>query len=289
MRKTFLVTFFGCVLLAGACTLSRPQHTFYSQFLRPDSLQLAEIWQPEGTSIRISHHGPAVENQYMALRIYFDARAAIDVYSKSGLIDNELGRWMWYPTPDEQEADGAGCDEYLVGSTVGLGGIQLWDGEESVPLATTGGRRSLVGRTRGGAFMEMISYGVPYGKDTVDVSLRVEVSDKDRWATVIVRELNGKPLRYLTGVNYHPGAEVAVKEGLAAVWGQHPANVSDHPIPIGAAIRFDPAQFPEVQNDGQAIRLISAPLSEFRTCIVSASEKETELGSPDRFFYFCNQ
>lgn len=289
MKKSVLTFIFGCMLLAGACKPSRQQHTFFSQFLRPDSLQLAEIWQPEGAPVRISHHGPAVENQYMALRIYFDARAAIDVYSKSGQIDNELGRWMWYPTPEQQEAEGAGCDEYFVGSTVGLGGIQLWDGEGSVPLQTTAGRRSLVGRTQNGAFMEMISYGVPCGKDTVDVSLRVEVSDEDRWATVIVRELNGKALRYVTGVNYHPGAQVQVKEGLAAVWGQHPANVSDHPSPIGAAIRFDPAQFPQVQDDGQAIRLISVPLAEFHTRIVSASEKETELGSAGRFFYFCNQ
>ncbi len=262
------------------------RHTYFSQFLRPDSLQVAEIWQPEGETLRVAHHGPAVENQFMALRIYFDARAAIDVYSKSGLIDNELGWWRWYPTPEEQEAHGAGCDEYYVGKTVGLGGIQLWDGEKAVPLATTAGRRSLVGRTDNGAFMEMISYGIPYLQDTVDVSLRIDVSDDSRWAMVSVKELNGNPVSFVTGVNYHPGSKIIRQEGLAAVWGEHPANISAHPIPIGGAIRFNPHDFQIVEDADNAIRLISKPLTEFRTQIISASEKESELNTAKRFFEF---
>lgn len=281
--KSLLLAF---LLPALSCAPRSAQHTFYSQFLRTDSLQVAEIWQPEGEKLPIAHHGPAVENQYMALRIYFDARAAIDVYSKSGLIDDELGRWRWYPTPEQQAGEGAGCDEYYVGRTVGLGGIQLWDGENALPLTTTRGRRSLVGRTDGGAFMEMISYGVPYQADSVDVSLRVDVSDKSRWATVTVREVSGKPLRFVTGINYHPGADIVNEAGLAAVWGEHPANISAHPIPIGGAIRYNPADFPQVEDTGDAIRLVSMPLAEFRTEILSASAKEKELSSAERFFPF---
>ena len=277
---------FTCLLLALACTPRPAGHTFYSQFLRTDSLQVAEIWQPEGETVPIAHHGPAVENRFMALRIYFDKRAAIDVYSKSGLLDNELGRWKWYPTPENQAAEGAGCDEYYVGKTVGLGGIQLWDGEKAVPLITGKGRRSLVDRTDNGAFMEMISYGVPYGADSVDVSLRVDVTDSSRWATVTVRELSGKPLRFVTGVNYHPGAEILSESGLAAVWGEHPANISAHPVPIGGAIRYNPADFPQAEDTGLAIQLVSVPLAAFSTEILSASAKEKELPAADRFFSF---
>lgn len=280
------ILFSACILPVLSCTPRPARHTFYSQFLRSDSLQTAQIWQPEGETVPIAHHGPAIENQYMALRIYFDGRAAIDVYSKSGLIDDELGRWKWYPTPEQQAAEGAGCDEYYVGKTVGLGGIQLWDGEKALPLTTSRGRRSLVGRTDGGAFMEMISYGVPCQGDSVDVSLRVDVRDDSRWAAVTVKELNGKPLRFVTGVNYHPGAEIINEPGLAAVWGEHPANISTHPVPIGGAIRYNPAHFPVVEDTGTAIRLVSTPLTEFHTDILSASAKEKELSSADCFFPF---
>lgn len=275
--------------LVLSCSTRKGQHTFYSQFLRSDSLQVAEIWQPEGTSLPIAHHGPAVENQFMALRIYFDARAAIDIYSKSGLLDNELGRWKWYPSPEQQSLEGAGCDEYYVGKTVGLGGIQLWDGEKTVPLESTRGRRGLVGRTENGAFMEMITYGIPYLQDTLDVSLRVDVTDDSRWATVTVRELGKKPVHFVTGVNYHPGSQVRTGTGQVAVWGEHPANISAHPVPIGGAIRFDPSCFPEMEDTGLEFRLFSVPLCEFSTQILSASVKEAELCSPERFFTFVGE
>ena len=286
MKKTGLFWMTGILLLAGACSSPVERHTYYSQFLRPDSLQLAEIWQPEGEKVPISHHGPAVENQFMALRIYFDGRAAIDVYSKSGLIDDELGRWHWYPTQEQIDTEGAGCDEYFVGKTVGLGGIQLWDGEKALPLETTAGRRSLVGRTDLGAFMEMISYGVPYLGDSLDVSLRVDMLDNSRWARVTARELNGKPFRIITGVNYHAGAQVLREPGLVAVWGQHPANVSASPIPIGGAIRFDTEVFPDVEDTGLDFRLVSVPQSVFQTQVAAASVKEADLSDAEHFFEF---
>ena len=305
MIKTLL--YLGAALLLSACKGPEVRHTFYSQFSRTDSLQVNEFFSPVGNEVNnVGHHGPAVENQYMALRFYFDGRGAIDVYSKSGKIDNELGRWLWYPSQDAQEKEGAGCDEYYVGKTVGLGGVRLWNGTEEVRLDATAGRRSTVGRTDNGAFMEMISYGVPYQEDTVDVSVRVDVFDNDRWATVTVRSLSGKPLRFATGVNYHPGAEkwqgncpdrgrpAPRGKGLAripgdhwvAVWGEHPADVSSHPTPIGGALRYDPSQFPETEDTGNAIRLVSVPLETFTTRIAAASIKEDDLNTPERFFAF---
>ena len=142
MKRFLLPLVAACLLLS--CRPAVQRHTFYSLFTRPDSVQVERVWEPQGEKVRISHHGPAVENRYMALRIYFDSRAAIDVYSKSGLIDDELGKWLWYPTAEQQELGGAGCDEYFVGATVGLGGVQLWDGEKEIPLVTTAGRLAQV-------------------------------------------------------------------------------------------------------------------------------------------------
>lgn len=285
MRR-LLPIFLAAALLAG-CKSAPERHTFYSQFLRSDSLQVAEIWAPdEGKLVNdVGHHGPAVENMFMALRLYFDGRGAIDVYSKSGKIDNELGRWLWYPDA-EQQKEGAGCDEYYVGKTFGLGGVRLWDGEREVRLDATAGRRSLVGRTDDGAFMEQISYGVPFQEDTVDVSIRVEVTEGSRWATVKVCELGGKPLRFATGVNYPENSLIRQEEGWAAVWGEHPADVSSDPAPIGAAILYDPQQFPLAEDTGSTIRLISVPLPGFTTRIVAASVKEDVLNTPDLFFAF---
>ncbi len=274
------------LLLAASCFNPPVRHTFYSQFLRSDSLQVAEILAPEGREPQAGHHGPAVENRFMALRFYLDSRDAIDVYSKSGLIDDELGRWLWYPSREARQEEGAGCDEYFVGQTVGLGGVRLWDGENEVRMVPSAGLRSRVGRTDGGAYMEKILYGVPYMTDTVDVSIRVDVYDNGRWARVSARELSGKPVHFVTGVNYHLGSEVFLREGIAAVWGEHPADVSSRPVPIGGAIRFSPADFPTVDDTGNTIRLISVPLSCFSTEIVSASVKEAELCTAERFFEF---
>lgn len=275
------------LILFAATSCKPPQrHTFYSQFLRSDSLQVEEIWAPEGKVRRVGHHGPAVENRYMALRFYLDGRGAVDVYSKSGLIDDELGRWKWYPTREQQENEGAGSDDYYVGGTVGLGGVRLWDGEKEIRMEPTAGLLSLVGRTDKGAFMEMISYRVPYMADTVDVSVRVDVTDRGRWAKVSVRELSGKPVRFVTGINYHPNSQIVQRKGLAAVWGEHPADISPSPVPIGGAIRYNPSQFPEAEDLGDEIRLVSVPVPSFSTEIVSASVKESRLCTAERFFRF---
>ena len=285
MSRHFLLVITAAALFTTVSCSESGRHCFNSQFRRSDSLQVAEIFSPVGNEVNaMGHHGPAVENRFMALRFYFDGRGAIDVYSKSGKIDNELGRWLWYPSAETQAGEGAGCDEYYVGKTVGLGGVRLWDGEQEVRLDATAGRRTIVGRTKRGAFMEMISYGVPCQEDTVDISVRVDVTDRDRWALVTVRELNGKPLRFATGINYHPGSQIRQGEGWLAVWGEHPADVSSHPAPIGGAIRFDPQQFPEVEDTGTAFRLISKPLPSFSTRIAAASIKEDELNSAERFF-----
>ena len=102
-----------------------------SLFMRSDSVYTCEIQEASGDLYRtIGHHGPAIENEWMALRLYFNNKAAaIDVYNKQkpGL---ELKSAKWYPTPEEQK-NGLGADYYKAGSTLGLGGVRLWDGEKS--------------------------------------------------------------------------------------------------------------------------------------------------------------
>ncbi len=269
-------------IILSACVSASAQ-TAHSLFWRSDSLQVDEIVSEIANQYKkVGHHGPAVENSHMALRLYFNDSGAVDVYSKSGR-GMELEHYLWYPTLQQQTENGAGCDEYRVGKTVGLGGIALWDGVKEVKLVAPKGRTARVGDTRNGSFAEIIAYGVPYGKDTVDVSIRIDVSAKKREATVTAKELSGKKVQFLTGVNYHEGQRVNFGEGYISVWGIHPADVSQNPIPIGAGMFFTAKLFAKVEKTGDMVRIISKPTARITTKVVAASTKEAELNSARRF------
>ncbi len=274
------------IILASACWLSGNAihaQTAKSLFWKSDGVQVEEIFSESGNEYKtVGHHGPAVENTHMALRIYFNDSGAIDVYSKTGR-GMELEKYRWYPSAEDQEAYGLGCDEYKVGNTVGLGGIALWDGSNEVKLVATKGRRARVGKTKKGAFAEMISYGVPYAGDTVDVRVRVDVTTKTRNATVTAEELNGKKVRFLTGVNWHEGEKVICGEEYICVWGVHPADVSSDPCPVGGGMFFSKSDFDAPEKTDDMVRIISKPASRIKTEIVAASTKEAELNSARRF------
>ena len=257
-----------------------------SLFWRSDSLQVAEIVSEEAVQYRkVGHHGPAVENAGFALRVYFNDSGAIDIYSKSG-AQMELRKYLWYPTAEQQSEEGAGCDEYLVGKTVGVGGIALWDGRHEVKLVATKGRTARAGKTEEGSFAEIISYGVKCGGRSYDISVRVDVFDGDRVARVTATELNGRKVRFLTGINYHPGEDVSMGRGYACAWGVHPADVSTSPIPLGAGIVYDPSVFKTVEKTADMVRLISAPSASVQTRVAGASLKEKGLDSASVFESF---
>ena len=256
--------------------------TATSLFWRSDSLQVKEIVSQQAVQYNfVGHHGLAVENSHCALRVYFNDSGAIDVYSKSGK-QMELREYLWYPTV-QQQAEGAGCDEYLVGRTVGVGGIALWDGEKEVKLKATKGRTARVGEIKGGKYAEMIAYGVEYKGELVDVSIRVEMKDNSRVAKVIATELNGKKVQFLTGINYQKGETVEYGKNYIAVWGIHPADVSQNPSPLGAGMWFKPGKFVTVEKTGDMVRIISKPAKTISTQVVAASTKEDELNTEAKF------
>lgn len=76
----------------------------------------------------LHHHGAAFENEMVAYRIYFDHRQTVDIYGKykKGL---ELRQTQFYPD-DAQKAAGFGDDVLWVGSTLGLGTLRGWNGNE---------------------------------------------------------------------------------------------------------------------------------------------------------------
>lgn len=279
MKQLLYYTACSIALLISAGNLSA--QTAKSLFWRSDSLQVSEIVSETGDQYRkVGHHGPAVENSHLALRIYFNDSGAIDLYSKSGR-GMELKRYLWYPSAEAQETAGAGCDSYIVGKTVGFGGIALWDGENEVKLVATKGRTARVGDTKKGSFAEIISYGVPYKGDFVDISIRIDVTAKSREAVVTAAELSGKKVLFLTGVNFHEGQKVTTGKEFISVWGTHPAK--ELSMPIGAGMKFSEKDFPTIEKTDAMVRLISGPESQVRTTLVGASVKEAELNSAKRF------
>ena len=280
MRNVFI---FVSVVLSFMYGMTSSAQTAKSLFWKKDGKQVEEIVSQKADQYnKVGHHGPAVENSYLALRIYFTNSGAIDVYSKSGR-GMELEKYRWYPDSLAQADYGAGCDEYMVGKTVGLGGIALWDGEKEVKLVATKGRTARVGDTRNGSYAEMIAYGVPYKGDTLDVSIRIDVRTKTREANVTAEVLDGTKVQFLTGVNYHKGARVSYGKDYISVWGVHPADVSTDPKPIGGGMFFNKSDFSEPEKTGDMVRIISRPASKVSTRVVSASTKEAELNTADRF------
>ncbi len=266
------------------CTFLSSAQTETSLFFRSDSVQVSEIVSDGPDQYKkVGHHGPAVENPWYALRIYFNDSGAIDLYSKSGK-QMELRKYLWYPTREQQENEGAGCDEYRVGKTVGLGGIALWDKDHEVKLAAER-RTARVGKFRGGAFAEMISYGVPYAGRKVDISVRIEMSDNSRKAKIIASVVSGGRVQFVTGLNYHAGEYVQAGWGAIGTWGIHPADVSENPIEVGAGMMYDPDDFRGVPDSlDDMVRLVSKPCRKLVTTVVAASVKEDELNTPEKFF-----
>lgn len=230
---------------------------------------------------KLEHHGPAVENEWLGLRLYFDYKVAVDVYNKTrpGL---ELAAAGWYPTV-EQQKEGWGADQYKVGTTVGMGGVRLWDGEKEVFLNPVSKRTARVKKEANISFMEMLSEDIPYKGDTIDVLVRVTVFSGIREAKVEAFAFSSKPVHFLTGVNYHDATETKQSEKYICTWGVHPEDVAAFQLNIGAAIIYNPADFESVTKTEKQYQMVTKPTNYLATWITSACEKEQTLNSMAAF------
>ncbi|HEX8018152.1 MAG TPA: DUF4861 family protein [Flavobacterium sp.] len=276
MKLSFLAALLFC------CTCFAQNNTDTSLYMKSDKITyLTDIGSESGDLYKtIGHHGPAIENEWMALRIYFSDKVAIDVYNKAkaGL---ELKKAQWYPTP-EQQKEGWGADYYKVAATSGLGGVKLWDGEKVVPLNPVTNRLARVGKTDTTSWMEMISRGVPYKGKKVDILVRVTVFSGKREAKVEAFSLNGEKVQFVTGVNYFKDFQTKKGTNYIAVWGKHPEDVAAEIVEVGAAIMYNPKDYVKTNDDGTQYLLISKPTKYLETKIISSCARETELNTLDK-------
>ena len=277
---------FLCALLLQGSLLTAQNMTDASLFLRSDSTRyLGHVTSESGDLYSaLGHHGPAIENEWLGLRLYFDKKAAIDVYSKAnrGL---ELKGYKWYPTP-EQQMSGKGADYYKVGPTVGLGGIRLWDGENVVPLHPVANRSARVVKEGSVSFMEMLSEDVPYRNSKVDILVRVTVYSGFRKAKVEAFALSDEEVAFVTGINYHPGQQVVVEDDCIFTWGLHPEDVAAEQVDLGAAIFVNKDDYAQTMDDGNQHLFVSKPARYISYWISSANSKEPLVNSLERFIDF---
>lgn len=277
---------FLCVLLLQGSMLMAQNKTDASLFLRSDSTAyLNEVSSETGDLYRaLGHHGPAIENEWIGIRYYFDKKAAIDIYSKAnpGL---ELSEYKWYPTT-QQQLDGKGADYYKVGPTVGLGGIRLWDGENILPLDPVSNRTARVAKEGSVSYLEMLSEDVPYRGGKVDILVRVTVYSGYRKAKVEAYALSENDVEFVTGINYHPGQEVVVADDCIFAWGLHPEDVAAEQVELGSAIFINPNDYSQTMDDGNQHIFISKPARYLSLWISSANGKEPVINTLERFIDF---
>ena len=266
------------------CSLYAQNMTDISLRWKGSNVQEYEISSGSGNLYQeLAHHGPAVENEWIGLRFYFDHKVAIDVYNKTR-ARLELTEAQWYPTVEKQN-EGWGADQYKVGSTVGLGGVRLWDPEkkESVFLNPVTQRTARVVKEANISYMEMLSEDVPYRGDSVDILVRVTVFSGFREAKVEAFAFSDKPVYFLTGINYHEKTQSKQGDNFICTWGIHPEDVAAFQLKIGAAIIFHPDNFVSISQRDNQYELVSKPCKYMSVWITSACEKEKELNTYERF------
>lgn len=274
---------FLAVLFFTASSVFSQGNTASSMYLKKDKdTQLDYIESKSGNLFnKLGHHGPAIENQWYALRLYFSRKAAIDLYSKAkpGL---ELADKKWYPSKKEQ-LEGWGADYYKVGNTVGLGGIKLWNGEKVLDLHPVSLRSARVTVYGDSTSMEMISEGIEYLGKTVDIKVRVSVYSSRREARVEAFSMNGEAIQFVTGINYFENLQKKKGENYALTWGIHPEDVAAEKIEVGAAILMQKDVIAEHQDDGKQFLFITKPVQSFSTRITSYNAREAGIGSFESF------
>lgn len=279
MREYKLI-FLCMFLLLPAFIQAQTDVSLY--FKKGDQTQLEFVESESGNLYnKLGHHGPAIENPWYGLRLYFSKKTAIDVYSKAQKR-MELKKKQWYPSKKEQ-AEGWGADYYKVGNTVGLGGVKLWDRGELMDLHPVVRRTVRVTNHGDSASMEMISEGIPYRGEQVDIRIQVTVYASQRDAKVRASCLSGQHVQFVTGINFFEKLELVKTDDYIATWGIHPEDVAAEKVEVGAAIFIPTTEYIEIKKLNNQYILISEQAKSLEFTITSANMREVGINSMDDF------
>ena len=136
--------------------------------------------------------------------------------------------------------------------------------------------------------MSMLSHGVEYKGQKVDILVTVKVCNKSREAEIEMECVSGQKVTFLTGVNYHMGMKTISDEKSVSTWGVHPADVVENPLPIGAGVRYKKGKWMlEFLSDINFARLKALkPAKKAKIKVVAACSREKELNTSEKFFLY---
>ncbi len=194
-------------------------------------------------------HGAVLENPWLAVRIYMDARQSIDLYLKQ-TPRLELDRTGFYSTKEMVDA-GDGCDVLWYGKSVAMGSFRGYQNGNPVTIDSVAvrGQRVVDNHTVQIYDKDWIFNGHP-----IQMTQTYSVSPDSRNIDVVV-ELEGYAPSdvFATGVQKieHDNEGFILKNGIAGSWGN---NIPDKAHPdwietVGLGIKVNPDNIVSAKED----------------------------------------
>ncbi|MFT5306214.1 MAG: hypothetical protein ACI89M_001735 [Chitinophagales bacterium] len=255
-------------------TNSQSQQLDISCFWKKSGESLSHVEDKKGDLFsKLGHHGPAIENLCLAYRVYFNESGSVDILSKFQ-PRLELKKSKWYPKKNNCEED-YGTDNYDVGNSVGLGGINLYVPETGIQkLGPVLKRSAEIFLTDTSATLIMTSYGIPYKDLIIDIEFTLSTVADGRHANVTVCELNGQNVQFATGLSMHAKLDYVKGENYMLTWGDFTSHARYADFDIGAGLLYNPENFEgELSMKNQQL-LISKPCSSLHYVISSCNDLE---------------
>ena len=263
-------------------------------------LYISELTVNNGTNPywTLHHHGAAFENDMVAYRIYFDHRQTVDIYGKYKK-QLELKETQFYPDKNQKVAQ-YGDDVLWVGSTLGLGTLRGWNGQQPTMLDNVD-RRS----------QKIISYGPirtivevkdkgwtpntgKEGTQPIDMTTLYTLYAGNRACHVNVK-FNKPAGDYLfaTGfINVKNSTEYSDKKGLRGCWGTDwPVSAKDsvghkrETVGLGICIPQKYIVSEETANKDNYAYVIKTETEELNYQITFCSDNETFGYHSDKEWY----
>lgn len=263
-------------------------------------LYISELTVNNGTNPywTMHHHGAAFENDMVAYRIYFDHRQTVDIYGKYKK-QLELRETQFYPDKNQKAAQ-YGDDVLWVGSTLGLGTLRGWNGQQPTMLDNVD-RRS----------QKIISYGPirtivevkdkgwtpntgKEGTQPIDMTTLYTLYAGNRACHVNVK-FNKPAGDYLfaTGfINVKNSTEYSDKKGLRGCWGTDwPVSAKDsvghkrETVGLGICIPQKYIVSEETANKDNYAYVIKTETDELNYQITFCSDNETFGYHSDKEWY----
>lgn len=263
-------------------------------------LYISELTVNNGTNPywTLHHHGAAFENDMVAYRIYFDHRQTVDIYGKYKK-QLELKETQFYPDKNQKAAQ-YGDDVLWVGSTLGLGTLRGWNGQQPTMLDNVD-RRS----------QKIISYGPirtivevkdkgwtpntgKEGTQPIDMTTLYTLYAGNRACHVNVK-FNKPAGDYLfaTGfINVKNSTEYSDKKGLRGCWGTDwPVSAKDsvghkrETVGLGICIPQKYIVSEETANKDNYAYVIKTETDELNYQITFCSDNETFGYHSDKEWY----